>query len=221
VTNATTSAIELPGTRRYGRRTADERRQARRARLLEAALEAFGTRGYAATSIEQLCAAAGISARSFYEEFASREALLVALHDVLNERAFDHVVAAVGAMDATDIAGRARSGVRAYFGVMTSDPRCARLALVESVGVSPQVEAHRRQALARFAGLLEAEAVALADRGLVPRREWRLTAVGLVGAINELVNTWTASQEWSEAADSVAEEAVRFILAALGRPVEE
>ena len=82
--------------RSYAGRTAAERRAERRERLLEAGLQLFGTDGYAATSIEKLCAAAGVSTRSFYEEFDGREALLMALHDRVTQRALDAVIAALG-----------------------------------------------------------------------------------------------------------------------------
>lgn len=58
-----------------------ERRDARRRRLLDAALELFGTTGYAATSVTTLCARAGVSPRHFYELYAGREQLLADLYD--------------------------------------------------------------------------------------------------------------------------------------------
>src|SRR5690242_4478130 len=68
----------------YGGRSERERRADRRARLLAAGLDLFGTDGWTATTIEKLCTAAGVATRSFYEEFASREALLLAVfEDVL------------------------------------------------------------------------------------------------------------------------------------------
>jgi AcrR family transcriptional regulator len=202
--------------RTYRQQTTSERRAARRSRLIEAAVEAFGTHGYLSTSIEQLCADAGISARNFYEEFPNREALLATLHDILNEKAFDSVVVALADLDPTDVAARATEGVRAYFKVMTSDPRWARIALVESVGVSVEVEQHRQAALDRFAVLLEAEANRLAGLGLIPKRDYRLTAIGLVGAINGLINTWTTRDDWDAVLDDVIDEAARLIVAAIG-----
>jgi hypothetical protein len=92
--------------------------------------------------------------------------------------------------------------VTAYFDVMTSDPRWARIALVEAVGVSADVEAHRQEALARFALLIEAEFSRLAPTG-----DHSLTAVGLVGAINQLVATWP-----DKPAEALIAEAVRFIV---------
>jgi AcrR family transcriptional regulator len=211
---AASTAPNRSGTgRRYGRQTPAERQAERRGRIIDAAVDAFGTRGYLHTSIEQLCSAAGISTRNFYDEFPSREGLLATLHDMLNERAFDGAVAALAEMDASDLAARATSGVRAYLSVMTSDPRWARIALVESVGVSAEMEQHRRQALARFAALIEAEADRLAAAGVAARRDYSLTAIAAVGAINGLVSTWTTPSEWDAVFDAVTAEAARVIVA--------
>ena len=146
--------------RRYGDKSAAERHDARRARLVEAALDSFQEHGYAGTSIEQLCAHAGVSTRNFYEHFESREQLLIALHDDLNARALEAVAVAVAAEDPNDLRARAYAGARAYFEVITTDPRWARIAVVESVGVSPEAEHHRQVAIGRFADLIELETIA-------------------------------------------------------------
>ena len=80
--------------RRYGGKTAEERRAERRERLMDAGLELFGTQGYASTTIEMVCAAAQLNARYFYEEFRSRELLLAAVYDRHVEAVFKAVVAA-------------------------------------------------------------------------------------------------------------------------------
>jgi AcrR family transcriptional regulator len=69
------------GERRYGGKTATERRDERRERLLDAGLELFGTDGFAAVTIEALCAEAGLNPRYFYEQFATREELLGAVYE--------------------------------------------------------------------------------------------------------------------------------------------
>jgi AcrR family transcriptional regulator len=204
--------------RRYGQKTASQRLGDRRSRLMEAALDAFGTEGYGSVSIEQLCARAGLSTRSFYELFANREALLIALHDELNEEALRAVVRALADVDPTDLRARARAGLTAYFRVMTSDRRHARIALVESVGVSREAEGHRQAAIGRFADLLELEAGRLAELGLLPRRDQRLTAVALVGAVNGLINTWTADPDWDAHLDDVIAVATDLIVAGLSAP---
>src|SRR5919198_3030469 len=73
-----TAAPEPALERRYRGRLPGERRAERRRRLLDAGLELFGTVGYRGTSIERLCAQAGVTTRHFYQEFPGREALLAA-----------------------------------------------------------------------------------------------------------------------------------------------
>src|ERR1700761_6805201 len=79
----------------YGGRSAPQRRAERRERLLDAALELYGTNGFRRTTIPMLCTASGVTARHFYEEFESREALLRALYDRVAETAFERTVAAL------------------------------------------------------------------------------------------------------------------------------
>ena len=186
--------------------------------MLAVGLELFGTGGYRATTIEALCAAANVSTRNFYEEFGSREALLLALHDELNARALRAVVDAIGGVDEDNIAGRVRAGTEAYLDVMTSDRRWAQIALVESVGISADAELHRRTAIDRFVALIEAEANRIAAAGLIERRDWHLTAVALAGALNGLINTWTANDDWQTMVPRIADEATRLIVLALEGP---
>jgi TetR/AcrR family transcriptional repressor of nem operon len=57
--------------------TAPERRDAR-AKLLDAALAAIRAQGFAATSVEELCRAAGVTKGAFFHHFRSKEDLAVA-----------------------------------------------------------------------------------------------------------------------------------------------
>lgn len=55
------------------------RREATRQRLVEAAIREFAARGIDATSVEQLCEAAGFSRGAFYSNFATRDDLCLAI----------------------------------------------------------------------------------------------------------------------------------------------
>src|SRR5262245_6470693 len=204
-------------SRPYRRQSLPERRADRRRRLIAAALDLFGRQGYAATSIEALCAAASVSTRNFYEEFASRDLLLVAAHDHVNAQVLQEVGDALSRQKATGPRRRALAAVRAFVRGMTRDPRWTRIAYREVVGVSPAVETGRRNWMRRWARLIEGEADSWSRQGLVPQRSFALTAIGLVGAINELVADWSSRPD-PPALGRVIEEIVRLCVSALTAP---
>ncbi|RZQ62180.1 TetR/AcrR family transcriptional regulator [Amycolatopsis suaedae] len=192
--------------------TAAERRAERRERLMDAGLEAFTAEGYAASSIEKLCAAAGVSTRNFYEEFSGREALLMALHDRIIERALVAAADALAEAHDAPLLVRVEKAIRAHMTVTAEDPRWARLSYVELVGVSAAVEQHRLAWRERWVDFLVAEAENAAGRGERPARDFRLSAVAIIGAVNELIYHWSLNGRQRPFEEVIAE-AVRFISA--------
>jgi len=177
--------------RGYGGVPPEQRRAERREKLLTAALELFTSRGYQQSKITELCALAGVSTRNFYEEFASREALLIALHDHITQQASEAMVAAVAEIPDEPTAVRIDRAIEAYIGTTSSDPRWTRIAYVEVIGVSAAVEQHRMAWRARLGQMLEAETALAVERGEATRRDYSLTVMAFIGAVNELVHHWS------------------------------
>lgn len=203
--------------RRYGGQSALDRRAERRERLMNAGLELFGDDGYAATSIERLCTAAMVSTRNFYEEFSSREDLLITLHVRVIERSFRAVIAAFE--DASDLrlTERFELAVRAFIHTTASDPRWARLAYVEVIGVSDAVEKHRISWRDKWSDFMVAEATRAVARGEADHRDFRMASVALIGAVNELVHHYSISRG-RITLDEVIAEIVRLAVAAVTAP---
>ena len=197
----------------YGGRTTDERRAERRARLLDAGFDLFGTIGWAGASVERLCAAASVATRSFYEEFASREELLLTVYSGVIGEATEHVALALGSVPAT-LEDRVGAGLAAYVTWVTDNPRRARV-IHREVRVAGVLESERRQAFLSFALLVEREA------GEVQRREGagRLAALALAGAVNELLIDWVATEPPRPPVEPLIQELSAMFIGALRRPV--
>ena len=170
----------------YGGKTADQRSAERREKLLDAAVELFGTVGFAGTTIEMLCHAAHLHPRYFYEQFENREALLMAVYDRHVGNVLMTVVAAIERAPA-DPRGRLETGLRAFVTAVLADERLARINYFEMVGVSRALEARRRAVLRGYADLItgQLETFDPADRPSLT--EPRLGAVAFVGAVDGLI----------------------------------
>jgi AcrR family transcriptional regulator len=200
---------ETPRGRTYGGLSPDERRQQRRRQLLDAGLQVFGTVGYDEATITLLCATARVGTKAFYEEFPSREALLLAVAtDVVATAA----VRLEEALDAAplDLEQRVRAGLTAYVGHLIEDPRRVRIAYRE-IRVAP-LEAERQFASVAFASLVTAQVAQLGIGGHA--RDNLLLALALTGGVGELLNHWTSATE-KPATERLVGELTRIFVAAL------
>jgi AcrR family transcriptional regulator len=190
----------ITGERRYGGKAATERRGERRERLLDAGLELFGTHGFAAVTIEALCAEAGLNPRYFYEQFASREELLGAVYDRHVQAVLTTVQAAI-AGSPPDPAHRLSAGLTAFVTATLADERAARINYFEMVGVSAELESQRRGVLRVYADLIAAQAAQAAQMEYrtpptpLGQGDRRMTAVALTGATDGLITDWMSNEQ--------------------------
>jgi AcrR family transcriptional regulator len=200
---------ELPRGRTYGGLSPDERRQQRRRQLLDAGLQVFGTVGYDEATITLLCGTARVGTKAFYEEFPSREALLLAVATDVVATAAVRLEAAL-ATAPLDLEQRVRAGLTAYLGHLIEDPRRVRIAYRE-IRVAP-LEAERQFASVAFASLVTAQVAQLGIGGHA--RDNLLLALALTGGVGELLNHWTSAAE-KPATDRLVDELTRIFVAAL------
>jgi AcrR family transcriptional regulator len=173
--------------RTYRGITPSQRQAERRARLLQAGLDLFGTLGYARTSIRAVSTAASLNSRYFYESFSSREDLLYSVYEQIVVDIFTKVSEAVAGEDT--IEAQARAGLRAGWTAVTEDRRKARIVAIEVVGVSERLERLRRESRHALAQLTADRALSLAG-DLRLRLDPVITARFLMGGIVELLADW-------------------------------
>ena len=172
----------------YGGVSADERRARRREQLMDAGLEVLGTEGWNGATMTAICVRAGLTERYFYESFADREELLVAVFDRITADAAEAVLAAVAAAP-LDARARSRAAIAAFVELMTDDPRKGRVAFVEAMG-SEALMRRRFDTLDTFAKLLSEQAREFYGIGPGGDRMVALTSFLLVGGLAETLIAW-------------------------------
>ncbi|MEU8515344.1 TetR/AcrR family transcriptional regulator [Kitasatospora sp. NPDC048722] len=136
------------------------RRVHTRARLLAAAGELFLTVGFARTSIEDVCAAAGYTRGAFYSNFGSKEDLLLALFDEQAAGRIAQLEELAAACEALAPRERARRLVEALLRVEPAETGWIllflefRLVVARTEGLAERVAAHDREVSAALAGVL-------------------------------------------------------------------
>lgn len=179
--------------RSYGGLAPDQRREQRRAQLLEAGLETFGTRGYHETTVRQVCLEARLTERYFYESFKDREALMVAVYEAavarLRARILDSLSHA--RLDPIEVA---EAGIGALFRFLQEDRRSARILMVEILGVGQEADRLSRRATLGFGDLMQQFIELLfPDAARRSGLDPALVATGLVGATLHIAMRWTLS----------------------------
>lgn len=109
--------------------------------------------GYPATTIAAICTEARVSPNTFYEHFAAKLDCFLAAYERFAEGLLKRIGAAIDPEAGWE--GFIESSLSVYLGALEDDPEAARAFLVEGEAAGPAARALRREALGRFAALIE------------------------------------------------------------------
>ncbi|HVE27796.1 MAG TPA: TetR/AcrR family transcriptional regulator [Sporichthya sp.] len=174
--------------RTYRGQTAEERQEERRQRLLDAATEIWGTQGWAAVTMRGVCAKAGLIDRYFYENFADRDALLVAVWDGVQAESLAILGAAFEQAGDDPPTEQVRAGITALVESMVADRVRAHIALGDHAG-STLLQDRRREVILLISDLIIGLWRPWA-RPEVTDDEMRMWALVGIGGLYELVSAW-------------------------------
>ena len=135
----------------YGGLTAEEREDRRRDQLLAAGLDVFATRGWDAATVRHVCLAAGLSQRYFYDQFASKQDLFLAVCRQIADD-IERLVRDAAAGEGRAPLERVGDVIVALADYFEEDPRRLRVSLVESMA-TPELRASRSALLGASATL--------------------------------------------------------------------
>jgi len=176
--------------RDYNGKTAAERIAQRRERLIDAGVELFGERGYAATSIRAVLRQSGLRDRYFGESFADLDSLLAAVYSRLIDEEISGCAAAI------DKTNGGSEGARAMIDTITrsfeKNPGKARIKSREILSGGPVAREQRHAGLRRLAQLV---ADLLPPSRALNSGDALLLGLGIVAAADEFLMTWMDGAE--------------------------
>jgi AcrR family transcriptional regulator len=138
----------------------DDIREAQRVRITAAAIELFAADGYAATSALTIAKRAGVSSKTFYQLYPSKEDLFLdayqAVGVVIRESGLNLPDGGALRIEAGEIADYAAR----ILAVIGAAPAAARVFFLEAVGAGRRVRVRRNEAIGEF---VDAVAPAMCD----------------------------------------------------------
>ncbi len=174
---------ELDGRVRRGQ----ESREARRAQIKETALEVFSERGYHATSVSDLVAAAGVARGTFYLYFDSKDAIFLELLDDLTTHLRANIVGVDTSQGAPPMVEQLRATVERILETAVTNRPLTRIIFREAVGLHEAVDERLEAFNDELHGYV-ARAIQVAEVvGAVRVADAEVSAACVVGSLRELV----------------------------------
>jgi AcrR family transcriptional regulator len=165
-----------------------------RERMLDAVAQVVSRKGYAATTIADITEHAGVSRRTFYDQFSDKEDCFLAAYRDVTERLIGEVRRAYMAGD-RPWSERVRSGLAALLGLFAAEPAFAHMSIVDVLSAGPRALQERDGVIASFTEFLDPGLLEAPARGcyLPP-----LIAQAVIGGLYELITDTITSDRVAE-----------------------
>ncbi|MDQ3724338.1 MAG: TetR/AcrR family transcriptional regulator [Actinomycetota bacterium] len=155
--------------------------ESQRNRIHQAMIEVVSERGYPETRVVDVIGIAGVSRKTFYELFDSKEDCFLATYDVLLGNLIGEAGDAFEASSGAPWAERIAAALGALLEHLAAHPDEARFSIVEVLAAGPKALARRDAALRQFTGFLEA------GRSETGGELPGITTIAIAGGVNELL----------------------------------
>ena len=160
--------------------------------MLGAAARVVGEVGYGGMSVARVTSRAGVSRRTFYEQFGDREDCFLALFDEALDRATrvarEAAATAVAAGVGDRWCERVRAGLFALLVLVEDDPAIGSLLIVDALAVGPKVLKRRTRALEALKAVIDGGRVEAKRARGAPAPPPPLTAEGVLGAVLSVIH---------------------------------
>jgi AcrR family transcriptional regulator len=187
-----------------------------RGRLLDATAQVVAEKSYASATVADIVARAGVSRRTFYEQFPDKETAFIAAYDIAVELVLGRLRDAMESLPDGDWRTRARVSVETVMEVLADEPAFARAVHIETLAAGSAALRRRAEFYSLIADLWRGlhERARLEDPRLTPLP---IAAFALLtGGLDELIRERLRTQG-AAALPELAEPALGVVFAFLGR----
>lgn len=126
-------------------------RRSQTARILAAAIELFGNAGYAETTVAQIADRAGVSRRTVYDLYDSKEAVFLHTYRCTQLLMMEGASATGRTLERSPFTvAELPDLVRGLLAFIATSPAAVRMFFLEATGAGPSVRARRNDAIAEF-----------------------------------------------------------------------
>ncbi|MBB3036386.1 TetR/AcrR family transcriptional regulator [Hoyosella altamirensis] len=178
--------MDTPGGK-YGGETAVQRKTARRAKLISAALDIVADGGAGRLTVRGVCGMARLNDRYFYENFRDCDQLLLEALEQEMAQGVEHLLGAVGAAPA-EIRAKVRAAVEAAFDFVIADERRGKLLIAAQT--SEALRPRRDELIRSLAQIMSIQSMELLDSRHLSKSDAELAGLSLVSGGLEVATMW-------------------------------
>jgi len=166
-------------------------KEATRERLLDAAEHVFAEKGYHGAVIDDIIQESDTSKGGFYFHFPNKQAIFLALIDILVPKLAASVERAIAAE--ADPLAQLDAALSTVLDLFSRHRRLSKILLVEAVGLGHGFDEKLMQTRSRFAAMIQSYLDRAVAGGAIPAQDTETAAWVWFGAINEIVVRWLVS----------------------------
>ncbi|MDH5490998.1 MAG: TetR/AcrR family transcriptional regulator [Myxococcales bacterium] len=172
---------------------ASERRESRRAEILEAALEEFGRKGFHQTSVSDIIEAAGVARGTFYTYFESKSAIFLELLDQLLVRLRDAIIGVDRSEGAPAMQVQLEETVRRLLATFADNRLLSTIIIREAVGLDDEVDRRLRGFYRRIREYIRLSLVEGQRLGVVRRLDTEVAASCILGSFKQFMEQFATA----------------------------
>ncbi|TVR68116.1 MAG: TetR/AcrR family transcriptional regulator [Sphaerobacteraceae bacterium] len=172
----------------------DQRKgEARKERILEAALGVFSRRGYRDAAMDDIAGESETSKGGVYFHFPNKQTIFLALLDRMASLLMRRAESAIEAEP--DPIKRIDAALLMVLRTFGDHRSLARLFLVEAMGAGREFNDKMLEVRANFAGLITRHLDDAVAAGAIPPLDTHLAGIAWFGALNEVVTHWVLTED--------------------------